>query len=556
MCFSVRCLPAVLLTLLSLTVSLRAQTTTKQATKVPRGSVSGRVTIKDKGVPGVIIGLRKGEPFAFNPGEQFLRATTDHDGFYRIGSLAPGSYSLTPSAPAFVMADTKDIRAKSVLIGEDENVEGINFSLVRGGVITGRVTDAEGRPVVEQTVNVYTIDMLDKPSPERPIFGAKSVQTDDRGIYRVFGLSAGRYKVAAGRTDDSFNPTLNPGATIYKQVFHPDVTDQVKATVIEVTEGSEANDVDIALGRAVQTFSASGVVIDENGLPVPALRIGVQRRVGQRIEYVMSSASSNSRGEFVVEGLIPGKYGVYLPQNQNGDMRAEPVSFDIIEGDVGGLTVKLSKGASLTGFVVLESEDKALFAKLVELQLRAFAMVTVGGNSFGSSTMTPIGRDGSFRLAGLPGGTISLMLGAVMNPLQSKGFNITRIERDGNALSSRLEIKDGEQLTGVRVIVTYGSATIRGIVKLENGSLPEGGRIFLRLQKVGETTPDYRPSTVDARGHFLIDGLPGGNYELVTTVNTGSASGPPRTVKKEVTLTDGAITDVTITIDMNAPAKP
>lgn len=27
-------------------------------------------------------------------------------------------------------------------------------------------------------------------------------QTDDRGIYRVFGISAGRYKVAAGRGEE------------------------------------------------------------------------------------------------------------------------------------------------------------------------------------------------------------------------------------------------------------------------------------------------------------------------------------------------------------------
>lgn len=555
MCFSARYLPAVLLTLLSLTASLCAQSTTKQAAKVSRGSVSGRVTIKDKGAPGVAVGLRKGGD-AINPGEPYLRATTDHDGFYRFANLAPGSYSVTPSAPAFVMADTKDTRGKSVLVGEDENVEGINFALVRGGVITGRVTDAEGRPAVEQQVNIYSTDMFERQFPERPIFAVKSVQTDDRAVYRVFGLGAGRYKVAAGRTDEVFNPTLSQDRVVYKQVFHPDVTDQTKANVLDVTEGSEANNIDIALGRALQTYSVSGLVIDnEKGLPVPNLRIGVQRRVGQRIEYVMSSSSSNSRGEFVVDGLIPGKYGVYLSPNQaGGDMRAEPVSFDIIDQDVGGLTVKLAKGASLTGFVVLENEDKALFKKLSEFQLRAFSMISSGGGSFASSAMSPIGPDGSFRLAGLPGGTINLMLAAVMNPFEPKGFTITRVERDGIVSSSRLEIKDGEQLTGVRVIVSFGNATIRGVVKLENGSLPEGGRIILRVSKPGETLPNFRGATVDARGHFLVDGLAAGTYELTASVTTGTP--PMRTAKKEVTVADGEVTEVTITIDMKAAVKP
>jgi hypothetical protein len=59
--FLARYLAAVLLTILSLAASLCAQSTTKQAAKAPRGSVSGRVTIKENGAAGVAIGLRKGD---------------------------------------------------------------------------------------------------------------------------------------------------------------------------------------------------------------------------------------------------------------------------------------------------------------------------------------------------------------------------------------------------------------------------------------------------------------------------------------------------------------
>jgi SdrD B-like domain len=551
MCSSLRCLPAVLLTLLSLSASLCAQSTTKQAAKVPRGSVSGRVTIKEKGVPGVAIGLRKGD--VFNPSEPFSRVTTDQDGFYRIGNLAPGSYTVMPSAPAFVMVDTKDSGSKGVLVSEDENVEGINFALVRGGVITGRVTDADGHPVIAQEVNVYLSDAFEKKSPERPVFSVKSDQTDDRGIYRIFGLGAGRYKVATGRTDDAFNSYGMERAT-YRQVFHPDATDQAKATILEVTEGSEANNVDIVLGRVLQTFSASGLVINgEKSLPVPNLRLGVRRMFGQRIEHVNIMSTSNSRGEFVIEGLIPGKYTIYLNESQGNDLRAEPLSFDITDQDISGLTVRLTKGAALTGFVVLENEDKTLFKKLSELQLRGFAMTQTGGGSYASSA---IGPDGSFRLAGLSGGTINFTLGTMMNPMPAK-FIITRVERDGivSGSGSRLEVKDGEQLTGVRVIVSYGTATIRGVVKLENGALPQGGQIWVRISKPGETFPNFRPAMVDARGHFLIDGIPGGTYELSAMIAISTSQGPPRTVKREVTVPDGGVAEVTITIDMSAPLK-
>jgi hypothetical protein len=86
--FSGRYLRAVLLVFLGLTVSLFAQSTTKQTSKVPRGSISGRVTIKDKGAAGVTIGIRKSEDYTRL--EPFLRATTDQEGFYRITNVAPG----------------------------------------------------------------------------------------------------------------------------------------------------------------------------------------------------------------------------------------------------------------------------------------------------------------------------------------------------------------------------------------------------------------------------------------------------------------------------------
>ena len=551
MCFSARYLPAVLLTLLSLVPSLCAQSTTKQAAKVPRGSVSGRVTIKENGVAGVAVGLRKGGDAMLLSREPYLRATTDQDGFYRFTNLTPGSYSVSASAPAYVIA-RKEPQSKTVLVSEDENVDNINFALVRGGVITGRVTDADGRPVIEQQISLYVAENLEKRSADTPMWSDRWVQTDDRGVYRIFGLSPGRYKVAAGRTDENAFNFNNPDRLNYRQVFHPDATDHTKATVIEVSEGSEANNVDIALGRAMPIFSASGVVTDDKGMPVPNLRLQVQRTISQRIEFVNVFVAPNSRGEFVIEGLIPGKYAISIADQSGTDMHAEPLSFDISDHDVGGLTVRLRKGASLTGFIVLENEDKSLLSKLAENQLRAFAL---GRGGVGNFAVSPIGPDGSFRLAGLPGGTINLMLGSVLNPV-AKGFIIARVERDGIVTpSSRVEIKDGEQWTGVRVIVSYGTSTVRGTVKLENGSLPEGARIVMRLARPGETLPNFRPVMADERGHFLIDGMPAGTYDLTTTI-TGTLSSPTRTVKREVTLQDGQVTELTVTIDMNAPVKP
>lgn len=551
--FSARYVPAVLLALLSLTASVSAQTATKQATKAPRGTVSGRVTIKEKPAAGVVIGMRRSDNFM--PFEPYQKATTDQEGFYRIPNVAAGTYEVLPSALAYVMADAKQARAKSVIVGEDENVEGINFAMVRGGVITGRVTDADGRPVIQQQVNLYYADSPDPPpGQQRQVFPAGNAQTDDRGIYRVFGLAAGRYKVAAGRSEDTFSGSFGLYRLTYKQVFYPDASELAKATPLDVKEGSEAANIDITLGRAMQTFSASGRVVDgEKGQPVPNMRFALQRSSGERTEYMSGMATSNAQGDFIAEGLIPGKYNLSLFPGQASEMRAENISFDVLDQDVTGLTIRLLKGASMSGVITLETDDRAAHEKLLQLQLRAFVMV--GSNTFGSSATSPIGPDGSFRLAGLPGGNVNLNLGSAQMPLPPKGFSISRIERDGMVQPRAVEIKDGEQLTGLRVIVAYGNATLRGVVKLENGALPEGGRIMVRLMKPGENITNLRPVSADARGHFLMEGIPTGAYELTVSV-MGAPPGPPRTVKRDVSVQDGVVTDVAITIDLAAPAPP
>ena len=557
MSFSARYSLAILVAIFCVSTSLFGQTSSKQAAKVHVGSLSGRVTIKERGAPGVAVGIRKGE--AVNMTEPFQRVITDQDGFYRLTNLAPGNYTITVSAPAFVMPNTFQSRYKTVLVGEDEDVEGINFSLIRGGVITGRVTDAEGRPVIEQQVQIFQAEVLESPNRERTMYPVGTAQTDDRGIYRVFGLSAGRYKAAAGRNDDGRNVSFNqPRNVSYRQVFHPDVVDHAKATIIEVSEGSEAANVDISLGRAIQTFRASGVVVEkESNAPVANLRFGVQRLMGNRTEPVNTSAMSNARGELTFEGLIPGKYVLLLYPNQGSDLRPDSLSFEITDHDLDDLTMRLARGASVSGMIVLENFDKAGFEKLLQLQLRGYTSVPSTGMALGSAAWSPIGPDGSFRLSGLGAGHVNLILATPATPLPPKGFILARIERDSVVAPQGLELKEGEQLTGIRLIVSYGTATIRGTVRVENGNMPEGGRIFVRLSRPNGGPVAIRPPTVDERGHFLLEGVPGGTYDLGATIGGAPIGGAPaRMVKQSITVRDGVTMDVTIVIDLNPPLKP
>lgn len=117
---STRFFVVVLLTLLCLPVSLRAQSQTKTAVKTPRGSVSGRVTIKDKPAVGVTIGLR--QTMAMFPIEKSFRAVTDQEGVYRINNIAAGTYEVMVVAPAYVNAEALLTRGKNVIVGETKTL--------------------------------------------------------------------------------------------------------------------------------------------------------------------------------------------------------------------------------------------------------------------------------------------------------------------------------------------------------------------------------------------------------------------------------------------------
>ena len=547
---SVRLAALLLLTLLSASISLRAQAPTKPAPpKAARGTVSGRVTIKDRPAPGVVIGIRKTLRSTTFP-EPFKTATTDQDGNYRITNLTAGAYDILPSAQAYIVAGGNILNGKSVVVGEDEQVEDINFSLIRGGVITGKITDADGRPVIQQQVYLYRLN--DLPPNARQIWPTSSGQTDDRGIYRFFGLVAGPYRVAAGRGEGAFAGTYNSTRVIYKQVFHPDTTDFAKAKVVDVREGSEAADVDIALGRAIQTFSVSGKVIDsDSGMPAPNVRFGLQRRVGDRFETVDNFLGSNSQGDVAIDGLVPGRYGIFLLPNENSELRAEAVTFDVVDQDVTMLTVRLTKGSAVSGVVVFEHENKSALAKLLELRLQG-QLAPPSGLGFHIST-SPIASDGSFRLGGLSAGRLFFGLTTANGNNPPKGFIISRIEHNGAVMPNGLEVKDKGQLIGVRVFISYGTAGLRGIVNVDRNLMPEGSRIYASLMKPGTQGDALLTTVVDARGHFVMDAIPAGVYELVVRL-TGKGTNPGRqTVTQQVTLQDGVVSDVSLTLELAQP---
>jgi len=548
---------SVVIALVTLSSAVLVQAQTQASSKnIKVASISGKVTVKGKGLAGIGVALRKPD---YNPFDVLPRATTDQDGNYKITSISPGSYNIYISALAYVLADASDQTrvfgpARNLVIGDGENIENMNFSLIKGGVITGKITDPEGRPAVQQLVKLFRAEQPDAnpQQPNRQIYAISSANTDDRGIYRMFGLVAGRYKVAVGRVDEIASSSNMADRTPYKQVYYPDATESAKASIIEVSEGSETGNIDITLGRALETFRASGRVVNGEE-PVGNIRFTLVRLIGERKEYLNAATASNGRGEFTVEGLVPGKYTVFLFNQPNNELHAEDTTFDIVDSDVSGITIRLVKGGSISGAVVVEGDDKQAMSKLTQWHVQAF--VQNPQTRVGTSASSTIGPDGSFRLGGLGGGTVNIQLEPVFELDTRNSFMVMRVERDGIVQSRGIEIKDGEQLGGIRLVVASATATLRGVVNVENGTLPPNSRILLRISKPGESSLPIRPPTVDERGHFIAEGLPAGSYEVVVMVSNMNLKDkqPP---KQTVVLQDNSVTDISFTIDLSDLPKP
>lgn len=525
---------ACILMVLGVAICGHAQSTSSQE---PTASISGKVTFHGEGVKGVIITLRSMAPTSFRKLTSY-RGVTDAKGEYRITNVPPGNYSVSPTATAFVFEGDSN-GERSLIINGSETVENFDFSLLRGGVITGRVVDSDGQPMIEEEVYAF--------SPRDPGVGSlrPAAITDDRGIYRIFAMRPGSYVVAAAK-DDAARSTGRPRPIPYSRTYYPGVTDSAQATVIQVSDGSEATDVDITFSRPLITYTASGRLVNgETGQPLPDVPYGFTRYAGSAPSTTMTpGVVTNSKGEFKLENLPPGQYAVLVAPQAERDFRAEELRFQIVDQDVTNLVVRTVKGASLSGVVVLEgTAGTAVTEEFRDVRLIIF-VATESSRRFGTSGVSTVLRpDGSFRFGGLPTGSATFMFGS------PRTLRIIRIERDGVIQPSGIEVKQGEDVRGVRIVASYSDASIRGTVELQNGTIPAKGQLLLRAKKL-DGNPVYFSAQPDTRGQFVIYNLPAGTYEVTAGVFVPGLREPLVQQSEQVVVGAGSVTNTIIKLNI------
>ncbi len=554
------------ITLVAPQSSANAQTPDTKAPR-PTAAVTGRVTIGETPAPGVTVVAT-----TLNYPQMLLAQTvSDAEGKYRLGGLMPGQINISAVAPTFVMpiSPLSFVPGRVLNLSTDETVEGVDFKMTRGSVITGRVTDADGKPVMVERLMLTIVDEKGEPvRNSQPPRSASSSSTDDRGIYRIYGLPAGRYKISAG--DNGGGATLRSG--YYQRTYYPDTTDIAKASIVELGEGAEAKNIDITMGLRSRTYSVSGKVIDGDTGETVA---GVNYAFGQLVQsqsqpilagYTSPSTPTNSKGEFRLEGVAPGKYGLITVRNNfgldpnNPKVYCDAVPFEVVDADVSDLEIKVHRGLIVSGIVVTESiTNKLALAGVSRLVVTGSNPPPPGTIQYpGGSTTSAIAPDGSFQLDGLRPGKLSLSVGA-FTAGQSSGYTVSRITTaDREVRNRQLELSQGQNVSGVRIYLQYGTGVLRGEVKITGGTLPAGASMMVYLQ-TANSPARLGGATVDSRGRFLVTGLPSGTYDAVLQVlgfGPGGAGNIPKPLHQTVTISDDAEAQVIFPLDLTKPDGP
>ena len=526
--------------------------------QIGTASISGKVTIEGKPAPGITVRIQKSDEQWDNSKPPSV-VTTDSDGSFRLDKLPAAQYVITPSAPGYYNPQKKTEWQEGIYINlsDGEHASGQDFALKRGAVVTGRLFDANGRAIIEHQVVLKKIGSSNK---------AQIVQctelSDDRGVYRCYGLEPGKYLVGAG-TDPKENVVMMIGARSYVRAWYPGVAQEEQATPVEVTIEKEASGIDLKLERKKKGFKVMGRVTDpDTGKPVPNVMIalGTVNDDGITAGYSMSSGGgSNAEGEFKLEGITNGKYQAIPQPYGNREYFGDPVTFEVGNEDVTGIEIQMRKGATIQGTAVIEEgTSPEAQRKLVGVNLVAQARDPKAKETdwYGATnSWSGIDAAGNVQFKGVRNGNVTINL----TGKDAKGFSIRRIERDGAPITDGLQVNAGETITGLRIVLALGSGTIRGEIKVEGGTLPEDVGLRIRAKTTNKTQGDGW-GNIDTRGKFLIENLNSGSYELVveTFMNRPPYGKPSVTLQsnsKTAQVTNGQDQTVNLTVTIGSTSK-
>jgi hypothetical protein len=534
--------------------AVRAQKAASEKTPatLPEGTISGRVISQG----GETISGATAFASPIGMGLQPRSAAIDSTGSFKFDALAAGVYAVSAYLPGFVPAPALPDEPRRYYRPGDS----VTLTLIKGGVITGTVTSATNGPVVAAAVRGFRVkDENGQPEPfmvqprERP--------TDDRGIYRLYGLMPGTYVISAGGPARSYGGLISGAYDNDVPTYAPS-SGRDTAMEVVVHSGEE-------ITADIQYHGEPGHVISGTlaGLVQPSSQgmggaMGTITLADVRSHAVVTStgAGAMTNNTFAFSGVPDGDYEVLAQQYlQSRDlMISDPRRLKVRGADINGVSMSLAPLASIAGRVVLESNPPADCVKgqanaLQEtvISARRFTPEPTPANSKTAKTESiaevPLATanqaadgvpdpKGDFALrnlhrgpfhidAQLPGTGWYLRSIALGPPSTTAKPSDPNIPRDG------LTLKPAEKVTGLTVIINEGAASLRGHISAGEGQrAPAGLRVYLvpAERESADNVLRFFEAAVDTNGGFALDNLAPGRYWLIARA---ADNGEPAKVK-------------------------
>jgi hypothetical protein len=496
----------------------------------PTGAISGRV-INSAGEP--LAGASVSASTI--SGGRSQAVTVNSNGEFKIDGLEPGLYRLFSLMTGYVSSTppsaTDPVYSR---IGDS-----VTLTLIKGAVITGTVTGTNG-PLVSVGVFVTRVrDEAGKTLP--PLSGWRERSTDDRGMFRIYGLQPGTYIVWAAKRRlgliipsafDNDAPTYFPSGT------------RDTATEITVRDGEEiTTDIQYRAepGHAVSGHVTGVIESQERFSPGASINlVDVQRRTS----IPGTSTNSADNNSFALYGVPDGEYELYAIQYlPTGDgFRSPPQRVSVRGGDVTGLNVTLAPLGSIEGRLVFETDPKAGCAQRKETAApetivkawRSAPEKTDANNKPGSSEVSTLSANaptlatgdakGSFLLRNLQPGNYQIdsqppASGWYLKSMATGTTRAAAAKTAGlNPARDGIALKSGERVTGVIITIAEGAARLRGRISVAEGqSLPPRMTVYLVPSEPGaaDNVLRFYEARSDADGRFTLDEVAPGKYWIV-----------------------------------------
>ena len=525
--FRTLCTVLVILLLSALpAIGQTSQPATDQTKSSKVGSITGRV-VDESGQP-----LANAQ-ISIQPVEGIRRTgptSTDREGTFKVTGLDPVPYRVHASMPAYINAsdEQESDPPKQYKIGDS-----VTFVLTKGGVITGRVNTATGDPIIGIKVHARMIRDRNGGQMTSSTMVRESA-TDDRGIYRIYGLPTGTYTVVAGGSHDYASTGFGAFDT-YLPTYAPSSTRDT-ATEISVRAGEEISNVDIRFrGERGRTISGTASGLGING----GFSVNLTTVAPADSQSNISNFNQPGNSQFAFHGIADGDYYLTAQSNpQSGEQAlSEPKLIEVRGADIEGIDLTIRALGSVSGRVVLEESKrsecqgkqpptfKEMFISAWHKESEAarnqpefiWSMgEEVNPDSQGNFTLRNLAPSQYYFDAQFTGGSWYLKSISI-TPSATTGAGSGQARTAVDVTRVWTNVRTGDRLSGLVFTLAQGAASFQGQVVLTEGETPPEGVLLYLVPAEREAADEllrfYGGET--EKGKFELHGLAPGRYWIL-----------------------------------------